>query len=160
MEFLHFLLKHLKFDGAIRPCAKICEHLANAFYAKKDNRVKQMLKPEHVEAIVSTGFDWLITPQKIAVRAYTMNTLYLFGLDESWIHPELQHLIETKIIHESKGTKASLFLFHESIFPDLALAHLKIQELDKVKVRSGKNFLKQEMSLVKGKLAKGKVNII
>lgn len=99
-------IKHLKFDSAIRPCAKICEHLANAFYAKKDNKVKQMLKPEHIEAIVSTGFDWLITPQKIAVRAYTMNTLYLFGLDESWIHPELQHLIETKIIHESKGTKA------------------------------------------------------
>ena len=35
-----------------------------------------------------------------------MNTLYLFGLEKDWIHPELKHLIETKIIHESKGCKA------------------------------------------------------
>ncbi|MHB0756062.1 adenylosuccinate lyase [Polaribacter sp. M15] len=96
----------LKFDGAIRPCAKICEHLANAFYAKHINNVQKQLKPIHIDAIVEAGFDWLITPQKIAVRAYTMNTLYLFGLQKDWIHPELKHLIETKIIHESKGTKA------------------------------------------------------
>ena len=54
----------------------------------------------------TVGFDWLITPQKIAVRAYTMNFLYLFGLEKSWIHPELKHLISSKIIQESKGTKA------------------------------------------------------
>jgi hypothetical protein len=35
-----------------------------------------------------------------------MNTLYLFGLEKDWIHPELKNLIETKIIHESKGCKA------------------------------------------------------
>ena len=96
----------LKFDSAIRPCAKICEHLANAFYASKENEIKQNLTNTQIDKIVSCGFDWLITPQKIAVRAYTMNTLYLFGLDRDWIHPELKHLIETKIIHESKGCKA------------------------------------------------------
>ncbi|WP_439131217.1 adenylosuccinate lyase [Polaribacter sp.] len=96
----------LKFDGAIRPCAKICEHLANAYYAKHQNKVKEQLQQKHIDAIVETGFDWLITPQKIAVRAYTMNTLYLFGLEKDWVHAELKHLIETKIIHESKGTKA------------------------------------------------------
>ena len=96
----------LKFDSAIRPCAKICEHLATAYYAKNDNDIKKNLTTNHINAIVETGFDWLITPQKIAVRAYTMNTLYLFGLEIGWIHPELKHLIETKIIHESKGTKA------------------------------------------------------
>ncbi|WP_439127372.1 adenylosuccinate lyase [Polaribacter sp.] len=96
----------LKFDSAIRPCAKICEHLATAYYAKTPNRTKEKLTKQHIDAIVETGFDWLITPQKIAVRAYTMNTLYLFGLEKDWVHPELKHLIETKIIHESKGTKA------------------------------------------------------
>lgn len=96
----------LKFDSAIRPCAKICEHLANAYYSKTDNETKKNLTEEHIEKIIETGFDWLITPQKIAVRAYTMNTLYLFGLERDWVHPELKHLIETKIIHESKGTKA------------------------------------------------------
>ncbi|QOD61175.1 adenylosuccinate lyase [Polaribacter haliotis] len=96
----------LKFDSAIRPCAKICEHLATAYYSKNDNEVKKNLTIKHIDAIVETGFDWLITPQKIAVRAYTMNTLYFFGLEKDWIHPELKYLIETKIIHESKGTKA------------------------------------------------------
>ena len=99
-------ISSLKFDSSIRPCAKICEHLATAYYAKSPNKTKEKLTLKHIDAIVETGFDWLITPQKIAVRAYTMNTLYLFGLEKEWIHPELKHLIETKIIHESKGTKA------------------------------------------------------
>jgi len=99
-------IKHLKFDSTIRPCAKICEHLAIAFTSKKENLVKQQLKEKQIQLIIETGFDWLITPQKIAVRAYTMNFLYLFGLSKDWIHPELKHLISTKIIHESKGCKA------------------------------------------------------
>ncbi|MEN8857494.1 MAG: adenylosuccinate lyase [Flavobacteriaceae bacterium] len=99
-------IKHLKFDSAIRPCAKICEHLAIAFTSKKENLVKQQLKEKKIQLIIETGFDWLITPQKIAVRAYTMNFLYLFGLSKDWVHPELKHLISTKIIHESKGCKA------------------------------------------------------
>jgi hypothetical protein len=99
-------IKNLVFDSAIRPCAKVCEHLANAYHSKTENEVKEKLKEVHIDAIIETGFDWLITPQKIAVRAYTMNSLYLFGLEKDWIHPELKHLIETKIIHESKGCKA------------------------------------------------------
>ena len=99
-------LKLLNFDSAIRPCAKICEHLANAYYSKKVNEVKRNLNENHIDTIIETGFDWLISPQKIAVRAYTMNSLYLFGLEKDWVHPELKHLIETKIIHESKGCKA------------------------------------------------------
>ncbi|MDC1104050.1 adenylosuccinate lyase, partial [Polaribacter sp.] len=96
----------LKFDSAIRPCAKICEHLANAYFSKKANDIQKTMTDAQINAIIETGFDWLITPQKIAVRAYTMNTLYLFGLTKDWIHPELSHLISTKIIHESKGCKA------------------------------------------------------
>ena len=99
-------IQYLTLDSAIRPCAKICEHIANAYYSKNDNEIKHHLTEEHIQAILETGFDWLITPQKIAVRAYTMNTLYLFGLEQDWVHPELKHLIESKIIHESKGTKA------------------------------------------------------
>ena len=96
----------LRFDSAIRPCAKICEHIAMAHTSKKENEFQTALTQEHIDAIVETGFDWLITPQKIAVRAYTMSTLYLFGLQKDWIHPELEHLITTKIIKESKGCKA------------------------------------------------------
>jgi hypothetical protein len=99
-------IETIKFDSAIRPCAKICEHLAIAYYSKNDHKVKHKLTISQIDTIVATGFDWLITPQKIAVRAYTMTFLYLFGLEKEWIHPELKYLIATKIIHESKGCKA------------------------------------------------------
>lgn len=98
-------LKHLTFDSAIRPCAKICEHIATAYY-KNDSDFRHALSNDHIQRIIEAGFDWLITDQKIAVRAYTMTFLYLFGGDHDWIHPELEHLIRTKIIHESKGCKA------------------------------------------------------
>lgn len=101
-------IKSLKFDSAIRPCAKICETLAIAYMNKKDNEVKKHLTNKHISKIIETGFDWLVTPQKIAVRAFSMTSLFLFGKIEGneWIHPELSHLITTKIIHEGKGCKA------------------------------------------------------
>ncbi len=101
-------IQHLQFDSAIRPCSKICEKLAIAFTGKKDNEIRAQLTKKHIERIVETGFDWLITPQKIAVRAFSMTALFLFGTlkGNEWIHPELKHLITTKIVHEGKGCKA------------------------------------------------------
>ena len=96
----------LKFDSAIRPCAKICEYIATSYTSKTANEFQQSLTTQHIDTIIETGFDWLITPQKIAVRAYTMTTLYLLGLQKDWVHPELEYLINTKIIKESAGCKA------------------------------------------------------
>lgn len=115
-HYVEWILPHLdeftskiatvKYDSALRPCAKICEQLATLFYSKEDHSIKKILTQQHIDRIVAVGFEWLITPQKIAVRAYTMKTLYLFGLEKKWIHPELATLISTKIIHESKGCRA------------------------------------------------------
>ncbi|MFY0604139.1 MAG: adenylosuccinate lyase [Flavobacteriaceae bacterium] len=105
LDFFTAHLKNLTYDSAIRPCAKICEHIATAYF-KNDELFQKHLTEKHIQFIIETGFDWLITEQKIAVRAYTMNTLFLFGKEQNWIHPELEHLIRTKIIHESKGCKA------------------------------------------------------
>ncbi|CAM1340032.1 adenylosuccinate lyase [Tenacibaculum aestuarii] len=99
-------ISKVHFDSAVRPCAKICEHLAIAHTSKTENKVQQQLTQKHIDLIIETGFDWLITNQKIAVKAYTMNTLYLLGLQKDWVHPELEHVIRTKVIHESKGCKA------------------------------------------------------
>ena len=99
-------IHNLQFDGSVRSCAKICEHLATGYAGKKENLIQQELKEIHRNRIIEVGFDWLITPQKIAVRAYIMNTLYLLGKEKDWVHPELEHLIRSKIIHESKGCKA------------------------------------------------------
>lgn len=99
-------ISKLTFDSAVRPCAKICEQLAIAYTSKEETATKKVLKETHIEHLIETGFDWLISDQKIAVRAYTMNMLYLFGIQKKWIHPELEHLIRTKIIHESSGCEA------------------------------------------------------
>lgn len=98
-------ISKVHFDSAMRPCAKICEHLAIAYTSKTKTLAQEILTYKHIENIVETGFDWLITDQKIAVKAYTMQTLYLFGLNIDWIHPELAHIIRTKVIHQSKGTE-------------------------------------------------------
>jgi len=99
-------ISRLKFDSAIRPCAKICEYVATAYTSKEKNDFQSVLTSQHIDTIIETGFDWLITPQKIAVRAYTMTSLYLFGLQKEWVHPELQYIISSKIIKESAGCKA------------------------------------------------------
>ncbi|SNR15488.1 adenylosuccinate lyase [Tenacibaculum jejuense] len=96
----------LRFDGVLRTCAKNCEHLAIAFDEKNHNKTKETLTDSHIDAIIETGFDWLISNQKIAVKAYTMNTLFLFGKYKDWVHSELEHIIRTKVIHESKGCEA------------------------------------------------------
>ena len=99
-------LSHLHFDGSLRTCAKICEHLANNFSNKEENRTKQLLTNLHITRIIETGFDWLMTDKKIAVKAYTMTTLYVFGKYQDWVHPELEHIIRSKVIHEGKGCTA------------------------------------------------------
>lgn len=96
----------LKFDSAIRPCAKICEQIAIANNSKEKNSPLKKLTNRHKEKLIEIGFDWLITPQKTAVKVYIMNMLFLFGTEEHWINNELDYLIRTKIIHESKGCKA------------------------------------------------------
>ncbi|MFV0247359.1 MAG: adenylosuccinate lyase [Tenacibaculum sp.] len=92
LDYLDFFCKNiseLKFNSAIRPCAKICEHLAVSYTSKKENPTKSYLTEKHINSIVETCFDWLISDQKIAVMAYSVNTLYLLGLEKKWVHIEL-----------------------------------------------------------------------
>ena len=42
----------VKLDQAIRPVAKICEYLVEAYYHKKPNKTKESLKPSHKERII------------------------------------------------------------------------------------------------------------
>lgn len=99
-------IQKVHFDSAVRPCAKICEHIAKAYTSKKEHDIKKALTQKHIDLIIETGFDWLISQQKIAVKAYTMQTLYLFGRSTDWALQELDHIIRTQVIHESKGCEA------------------------------------------------------
>lgn len=106
LDFFTQNLHRVYFDGSVRTCAKICEHISIAYTSKKPNEIQPILTKSKVDTIVEVGFDWLITPQKIAVKAYTMHTLYLFGLQIDWIHAALVDVIKREVIHQSKGCEA------------------------------------------------------
>ncbi len=113
---LDFLIPHLDritsemhkvhLDSAVRPMAKICECLIEAYYSKNDNLVKHSLKPSHIDHIIECCFDWMINDEKIAPKAYSMNSLYLLGQDYDWIHPELVLILERDFQMQSSGFKA------------------------------------------------------
>jgi len=93
-------------DPAVRPVAKVCEYLVKAYYSKKESRIKKELTATHKERIVEACFDWMINDEKIAPKAYSMNSLYLLGKDYDWIHPELVMILERDFQMQSSGFKA------------------------------------------------------
>ena len=115
-EQLEFILPYLDritaemhkvhLDSAVRPIAKICECLVEAYYSKNDNPVKHNLTPKHKERIIECCFDWMINDEKIAPKAYSMNSLYLLGQDYDWIHTELVIILERDFQIQSSGFKA------------------------------------------------------
>jgi hypothetical protein len=93
-------------DSAVRPVAKICEYLVKAFYSKENNAIQSALQMKHKEKIVETCFDYMINDERIAPKAFAMNTLYLSGKDFDWIHPELGQILERDFPNQSAGFKA------------------------------------------------------
>jgi hypothetical protein len=93
-------------DSAVRPVAKICEFLAKDYYLEQDNSIKKALTPIYQERIIETCFDWMITDQKVAVKAYAMNTLFLLGKDFNWVHTELILILERDFHSSSAAFKA------------------------------------------------------
>lgn len=93
-------------DSAVRPVAKVCEYLILAYYSRHDNKIKTVLTQTHKEKITEACFDWMINDEKIAPKAYAMNSLYLLGQDYDWIHPELAIILERDYQMQSSGFKA------------------------------------------------------
>lgn len=93
-------------DSAVRPIAKICEYLITANYAKEASKIKEALTRVHKDLIVEVCFDYMINDEKIAPKAYAMNTLYLLGTEYQWIQPELITILERDYANQSSGYKA------------------------------------------------------
>lgn len=99
-------LSSLHIDSATRPCAKIIEILIEFYYKKKEKNVIKYLTQNHKEKITEACFDWMIRNEKVAVKAYTMTSLYYLGTEFDWIHPELKTIIEKDYTTQSAGFKA------------------------------------------------------
>ncbi|WP_066217615.1 adenylosuccinate lyase [Formosa haliotis] len=93
-------------DSAVRPVAKICEYLAKANTDKMNFYLRNALTPEIKERIISVCFDYLIKDEKVATKAYAMQTLYLFGKEYDWIYPELADILSRDYHVQSAAFKA------------------------------------------------------
>jgi len=102
-------------DSAVRPVAKICEYLALSYYKKKNPKTIKYLTRIHKERITEAGFDWLITEQKVAVKAYTMTSLFWLGTEIDWIHSELHRIMEDDYHKGSAAYKARCRHMFEAI---------------------------------------------
>jgi len=96
----------IEHDSAVRPISKICNFLAISYNSKKKSVIKIKLTSNHIEKIIETGFDWMISQHKVATKAYTMNTLFLLGKNHNWVHEELKLIILQNISKESAAYKA------------------------------------------------------
>ncbi len=106
LDFFTDTISKVHFDSAVRPIAKICELLAKNYDSKNNNHIKKQLTKNHIDKIIETGFDWLISDHKVAVKAYTMETLFLFGKENSWVHNELKLILQQEISNGSPAYKA------------------------------------------------------
>lgn len=93
-------------DSALRPVAKICEYLTLSFYKEKNPQTRKQLTVLHRERMIEAGFDWMITDQKVAVKAYTMTSLFYLGTETDWVHPELERIMEEEYATGSAAFKA------------------------------------------------------
>ncbi len=90
----------------VRPIAKVFEQLIIAYYQKKSITARMFLTRVHREKITEICFDWLITDQKVAPKAYSITTLYLLGTEFDWVHSELKIILENNYSASSAAYKA------------------------------------------------------
>ena len=100
------ILPGLHGESSIRPMAKVCEMLILRQYSKDALKYEFRLGKDQLEAIATICFDWLIGDHKVATKAFSMTCLYHIGKSFSWIHPELEMVLEQNYSGESAAYKA------------------------------------------------------
>ena len=53
--------------------------------------------------IIETCFDWMISDEKVAIHAYSMQILFNLGKENNWIHTELKQILVDNLAFRSKG---------------------------------------------------------
>lgn len=104
----------LHFDGAIRSMAKIIQIIV------KEKTLEPFLTANIKSHFIEIVFDWLITNQKVAVKAYSMAILFKLGAQQQWVHQELktyilQHMEEGSPAFKARGriTLNEISKFHK-----------------------------------------------
>ena len=106
LDLFWAIIPELKKHQAKRPFAKITELLCLAYYKDIDDAVRSSLNREHREALTAACFDWVINEEKVACKAYSIQSLYYLGTEFDWVHPELQMILQEGYAKHSAGYKA------------------------------------------------------
>src|SRR5690606_416321 len=80
-----------------RCCARICMQLCQQYFVHKDQATVKTVSSIDLEKLTEVNFDWLIHPEKVATKAYAMESLHLLGRAFKWIHPELKVILHRGI---------------------------------------------------------------
>lgn len=94
IDFFISNLPNVHKEQTVRPMAKVCEVLLLLYYKSFHLPTRTVLTCSHREKLTEICFDWLISNQKVAVKAYAMQCLFLLGYEFTWIHPELKLILE------------------------------------------------------------------
>lgn len=71
-------------DSALRSVSKIC-----MFCAKRLKQIPDFLSEKQILQITEACFQWVISDEKVAAKAYAIFTLYETGKKLDWVYPEL-----------------------------------------------------------------------
>lgn len=100
VDFLSLNLHKIQFGGAVRSMAKIVQLII------QKNDKKTFLTEKQEERFVEIAFDWLISKHKVAIKAYSMEILFLLGKKQLWIHTELKNILTKNMEYHSAAYKA------------------------------------------------------
>jgi len=107
LDFFTASLSKLKLDSAVRPIAKSCALISQAYTGKNDI-VKKKITEKHKELMISAAFDWLISDYKVAPKVHAMQIIFDFGSlpkADKWILRELKSILEQDLYHQKPGYK-------------------------------------------------------
>jgi len=94
----------LKHESALRPVSKVCRLWSSHYF--KNKPYECVISKLEKEQIISCNFDWLIEDHKVATQVFAMDTLYLWGRQDKWVHSELKSVLEKNTDTGTSGYKA------------------------------------------------------
>ncbi|MGB5943089.1 MAG: hypothetical protein WBG71_09425 [Leeuwenhoekiella sp.] len=100
------ILPKITNESSLRPLAKITETLCKYSNRPAADLKSKTLSPKQKEKLLSTTFQWLITPQKTAVKVFAMQSVYELGIKNPWVHDELKAVLLKDIDYASAGYRS------------------------------------------------------
>lgn|GEM_PF-2719230 len=84
-------------SSGMRPLCKIASLITKNYYGKKTHSLKQLLHSNHRNQLLNGCFNQLITSDKAANLAFSINALYELGKEYDWVYEQLTPILQQKL---------------------------------------------------------------